>query len=514
MRSIKAIVLLLIVALLASCTMIPTVGEDKVLEQGERMKDLQAQKAEAIKVEPLMKVDQGFYLGVQTRQIRDKEMLPSVFDRQVVLSNSQPVTLSDVASRLTSMIGTPIRIAEGLQTEPKPMPFFEGTVRQYLDMLGAQCKVYWEYDFAQREIALFRVKTEIYTVNALSGVITLHDTITNESNAASDSGGTAGVSAGDSSSATKQRMEIKNALSIWEEVEANVETIVERNSGGTDVTSVSVNQTAGTVVVNASPMVLEQVRQYIDSLNKKLSKQVAIDVQVFALEMAKTSSVGFNLDAVYRQLSNGFTATVSGQSALTAPTGSGSLSAMILDTGTGSNMDKWGGSQVLLEALETFGKTSLVTSGSGITSNGQPLPIQNVNRQAYLARVSTTVTSDVGTTTELEAGVVTTGFSMIAMPHILDGDRLALQYSISLSSLDSLEDISSGDETIQVPEVSTRSFMQRVNMKVGSTLVLAGFEQTVARVKGGRGLTGAGRNGGDDHNLIIVAITVHDATGR
>src|SRR5690606_20954939 len=101
--------------------------------------------------------------------------------------------------------------------------------------------------------------------------------------------------------------------------------------------------------------------------------------------------------------------------------------------------------------------------------------------------------SDVGTTVELTPGVVTTGFSMSVTPHILDNHRVALQYTVTLSNLDNLATIESGGSSIQTPEVSTRSFLQRVAMPVGSTLVLAGFEQTRNRDNKAVGLSGYSR---------------------
>jgi MSHA biogenesis protein MshL len=133
-----------------------------------------------------------------------------------------------------------------------------------------------------------------------------------------------------------------------------------------------------------------------------------------------------------------------------------------------------------------------------------------VTEESYLAAVSTTNTTDVGTLQELTPGKVTTGFSMLAIPHIIDSSTVILQYSISLSSLDSIDDISSGDQRIQVPTVSTRSVLQRVRMPLGSTLVLAGYEEQADSYGEGVGLFGWSRRGGTDRELIVIAIEVND----
>lgn len=487
-------------------------GKEILGQQQQKMQELKTQRDQTFASSPLMRVEQGYFFGIQKRELTREECLPPVFRQTVVLSNSQPMTLQDVSLHLTTMSGVPVRMAEGLASgEPCNLPFFDGPLKQLLDSVATRYGVYWE--FRDGNIQFYRVKTQTFAINALSGKISIHDTITNESNAAKDSSGE-GSSTGDTSVQTKQRTEIQDELSVWDEVGRNISLIIEKNSDPENASTVSVNRAAGTVTVTATPSVLERVKQYVEGLNAKLSRQVAIEVQIFNLETSKATDVGFSLDAVFTEMNNGFMGTILGAVPGTMPSGVGSVSAMILESTRDRSLAQWSGTNVLLQALRTYGDVSLVTTGSGITSNGQPLPIQNVNRRAYLERVSKTVTSDVGTSTELQSGTVTTGFSMMAIPQILDHGRVALQYSITLSSLDDLREIVSGSESIQAPEVSTRSFMQRVQMKVGSTLVLAGFEQNRAQVGGGRGLTGVMRNGEEKHNMIIVAISVHDATGR
>lgn len=504
--------LCLLLSALCGCSGITQpAGQEMLGQQQQKIQGLAEARSQTFSSVPLMQVEQGYFLGVQKRALTREESLPPIFDQKVVLANSQPMTLQNVAGRLSLLSGLPVRIADGLTKEAQVMPFHDGTLRRLLDSVATHYGVYWEHD--DGNIRFYRVKAETFAINALSGKITIHDTITNESNAAKDSAGE-GTSTGDTSGQTSQSTEVRDEMSVWEEVGQNIARIVTQNSSSEDRSTVNINRAAGTVTVISTPTVLSQVRQYVDSINAKLSRQVAIEVQIFNLETSKASDVGFSLDAVFTEMNNGFAASLLGAVPGTVPAGAGSVSAMILESTRDRSLAQWSGTNVLLQALRTYGDVSLVTTGSGITSNGQPLPIQNVNRRVYLERVSKTVTSDVGTSTELQAGTVTTGFSMMAIPQILDQGRVALQYSITLSSLDELREISSGTEAIQAPEVSTRSFMQRVQMKVGSTLVLAGFEQNRAQVGGGRGLTGAGRKGEEKHNMIIVAISVHDATGR
>jgi type IVB pilus formation R64 PilN family outer membrane protein len=138
------------------------------------------------------------------------------------------------------------------------------------------------------------------------------------------------------------------------------------------------------------------------------------------------------------------------------------------------------------------------------------LPVQVITREAYLAGVSTT-TDEYSQTTQLTPGEVATGFSMVVIPHILDRREVILQYNVTFSSLDELEEFSSGDVTVQLPKVSTRSFSQRVTMHIGQTLVLGGFEQEQRFDSKGFGFVAGGKSGQYGKSVIVVTIDVADA---
>lgn len=102
----------------------------------------------------------------------------------------------------------------------------------------------------------------------------------------------------------------------------------------------------------------------------------------------------------------------------------------------------------------------------------------NVGRQiSYLASSSTTLAATAGSTTTLQPGQVQTGFSMVVLPHIVDGREVLLQTSVNISSLLQLSTITSNGSSIQSPDVSTSNFIQRVKIRSGDTLVIAGFDQ-------------------------------------
>ncbi len=95
-------------------------------------------------------------------------------------------------------------------------------------------------------------------------------------------------------------------------------------------------------------------------------------------------------------------------------------------------------------------------------------------------RTSINTTANVGSSTTMEPGTITTGFNMTMLPFIQDSGDIQLQFSFNLSDSPTIRSIASTDGTtaMEMPYTKLRSLSQRVNLRDGQTLVLTGFEQT------------------------------------
>ena len=184
----------------------------------------------------------------------------------------------------------------------------------------------------------------------------------------------------------------------------------------------------------------------------------------------------------------------------------------MLDTATGG-ASQWAGSDAVISALQSVSRVSLMTSASVYTLNNQPVPVQVAKQTSYLASIMNTLTPNVGSTTALTPGVVTSGFNMNLLPHILEDNTVLLQYAVDISSLLALRSATSNGSTIQIPELETRNFLQRVSLRSGETLVLSGFEQTNdnmdrrGALAADNPMLGGGANASRTHDQIVVLIT-------
>jgi type IVB pilus formation R64 PilN family outer membrane protein len=378
---------------------------------------------------------------------------------------------------------------------------YSGAVSGFLDMVAANYGIFWKME--GRGVRFLLNESRTFRIKALPGDTQLTSLVTIASNSSGTSGSGASGSATTSTSTatgTNAAGVTFSGLSVWGGIESSVRQLLTPLTG-----RVAVSPSTGTISVTDTPRVLERVEQFIKDQNASLSRQVAVNVRVLSVEVSDSEDYGINWNAVYNNLSSNVAFKISS----TMPVSS-DAAQFVLQTSTPSG-NSWGAaSGAIISALSTQGRVSELTSANLVTLNNQPAPV-NIGRQvSYLASSSTTLTSTAGSTTSLQAGQVQTGFSMVLLPHIVDGKEVLLQASVNLSSLLGLPTITSGGSSIQSPDVSTSNFIQRVRINSGDTLVIAGFDQEkLSAVAAGVGnadnaAMGSRRTSGKRNILVII----------
>ena len=461
------------------------------------------------------------YLGAKpiVRQT-DGEDIP-VLNSSVTLK--QRGTLSEIAASLSTIAPLSAQVSDTDADDPQPtkqsseLPALDdlglpplasmsglidvsytGSLRGLLDTISSLSGYGWDYDAKTNRITFSAMQVRTYTIMAAPGVITYDSQVSNKSKERTSGSSISGssinstVSSGDTSSQTSQVHTSNIEMDIWKEIETAVKGLLSKRG------TVSINQAAGTVTVRDSYTRLRDVTAYINSINARLSRQVAITVRVWALELTDASSAGLNLQALFE---NNDVSVVAGS---LGDLGSASTAAVSVVKG------KLKGSSGTIKALKEWGRATQLSSAGGLLMSNQPLPVQAIKRHAYLAGM-TLATSEYNQTSEITPGEVTTGFAMTIIPHILPDRRVILQYTVTLSALDSMEKIDREQVYVQLPQVSTRSFAQRSKMKMGQTLVLAGFEQSSQNLGNSLGVLNTSRDADFSKTLLVVTIELESA---
>lgn len=477
------------------------------------------------------------YIAAKRISLAAKTYAPPVLRQQITLVSADPLTLPEIAQRITRITNLPVRIAPELLTPASsgntgaaPVPIvpaiqygadkqadnrmilnYYGSLDGLLDMITARENAFWRAD--EGGVYLFRTTSRIFTLAAIPGTASVQNTVGGSASAilsaSSQGGGLAGGQgggtggSGGASSAQTLSMD-STTLSTWTAVRDTVQTML--SSYG----KVVVSPATGTLAVTDTPEVLNQVADYIDAENRNISRQVLVNIKVYRVSLNDGDNYGLRWNLLFRALSKNYGFNV--ESPNNPIAGAGGFNFTVLDTATGI-LGQWANSQAIVDALSTQGQVSLVTSASAVTLNNTPAPIRVVRQTQYPASIQTNLAANVGSTTSLTPGVITTGFSVNVLPHVLANNRVLLQFSMNLGSLLNLVSQTAGNTTVSFPDVSSTDFLQRVSMKSGSTLILSGFEESENRIdRQGMGSPKAWFAGGTQaaskrKNMVVVLIT-------
>ncbi|MBO4334302.1 MAG: secretin N-terminal domain-containing protein [Desulfovibrio sp.] len=473
-------------------------GQNKIEKRAEHYNEELHKKINA----PIVAEEESSYLGaIPVEYSRDYTKFP-------IFSAKSSLTMRGTLPEISATVGEMLKISMQIAPDIEDMSGivqtvnFEGKALALLDHIGNLFGVAWDFEPRTNTVTFTRMQLRTFAILAAPGSVQHSAQMSSSSEQGNNSSGYGygthsssglGTNSGDASTSsdTSQNLDTKYAVDVWTDIEKGIKNLL------SPAGSVTLNRAAGSVTVRDTVPAMRQVAEYIDSINSSMMRQVALSVKVWSVEINQDAEVDMNVSMLF---ANDTWKLASGQSIL-ANLATGSLTATIVDGDLKS-------SSATLKALSTLGKATQVTSGSGVVMNNQPLPVQNVKRQSYLGSVSSYTPSTGGSSTALTPSQVTYGFAMTVIPNILDRRRCVLQYNVGLSSLDKMEEAQSGDNSIQLPTVSMRSFNQRAFMNMGQTLVLAGFEQERDHTNTSGALLSFGFGKQKTKTLIVITITV------
>ena len=434
------------------------------------------------------------WLGEDSFKITGGEPFPAALEAKdaLTISFNEPIGFAPLVDELREMTGLRFSIDELRANNELPDEElrinYTGSLSGLLDYLSHKYSIWWRHSKGQ--VSFYKMETRVFTIYALPV----------ESSMSASLSGTP-INSGEGSSEggkTELSMSTKVELQLWQKIEDGIKQVM--GSQG----EMLIDSTSGNVTVTAPPFTIQKIARYVQALNEKMSRQVAISVKVLQVSLENSDQYGLNLNAVFN--SGSVSSTLVGP--FVAPQGSataGMLTMTLLDS-------KWKDSSAIIQALSTQGKTALVTSTSVTTLNNKVAPVQVTTQENYVKETTIerdNYNNDNGTTSvEMDTDTLNYGFTMEILPRILDNGRLIVLFTMTLTDLISLttfssdgsssdssdnnnsdgsDDGSSDDDTttnsnssdttvVQLPKLQTRGFVQEIAMRSGSTLVLTGFE--------------------------------------
>lgn len=329
---------------------------------------------------------------------------------------------------------------------------YSGSVVGLLDSLATRAGLQWQHQGGR--IVLTRLVTRAMTVKALSSGL--------------KSSGSVNVGNGLNASSQAE-------TDIWPMLEATLKNMVSTRG------RMQVDPKSGMVTVTDAVQNVNTISRFIELQNDTMLRQVVLDVEVLQVDLTQEHASGIDWTIVSNGMGRTGAITASGASMVKPFSGGdpGSIQSVV-SRSDGGNV------KTLITALEQFGRVSTSYSTVVVTTNRQPVPLGVQNSEAYLASVTAgtvNATTGVSTGATLTASTVSTGFSMVLVPLIMDSNRVLIESTMQVSALREMKNFSSGSgaasNSIQLPSVDSYNTLQRVSVATGDTIVMSGFEREI-----------------------------------
>ena len=489
--------------------------------------------SQAVAYDPLT-VSNKVWSGNVALRMRRGMPLPARYEalRGVTIVSGDPMTIGDIADAISTQTGIPVRLSaltvgggsgaaaasspsspiaapNGLGASPtgnagesgssagsgSAMPLsYEGSLSGLLERVSAYFGVSWRYDGAV--IVISRYETRVFAVEALPGTQQINEGMQDDNSSSSSGGGSSGggggavssSSGGTSTSASTLTQNSKTTMDIkyWDELSLVLKSMI--GSQGNVVISPSI----GTVTVTTTPEVMATVSDYLAKENKRLGRQIAINVQIYSVNLGQSEDFNVAFNGFLKNLSkfSGMNYTSAAAPGLTnaglvptggAPSNLGNLSLAILN----GPADPTAHVGDIFNALSTIGDTTNVAQFPMTTLNNRPVSRRVGKDTAYISTVTQSTTTSTATTNTYSPTISTIhdGFSLQLTPRLLDDGRILLQYSLSLISVDTLGgttfNTGSGNIPLSLPVTQNRIFVQQSMLRSGQTLMIGGVDQEI-----------------------------------
>lgn len=383
---------------------------------------------------------------------------------------------------------------------------YQGRLSGLLDSVTGSLGLSWKYDAAAGGIKIFYLDTRQFPVYAFNKTSTFSSEVKSGMQASAGTSSTGGGGQNSNSgvsgqSGSNQTTQTVMVSSLMDDIENNVRSML-------TIDRMSFSRTTGVISVTDRPDVLDRIQNYLNTENESITKQILINVEVISVSLTDKDQYGIDWSLVYKSVNGKWGFGLNN----TFPGIDGSAvnsSISILDTAK----SPFAGSKAIIQALSQQGRVSSYRAPSVTTLNLQTAPIQIGKVRGYLASSSQTQSANVGTSTSLTPGSITSGFNMSLQPLVMPANKLLLQLAVNMSSDPTFETITAGDSKIQNPNYDIQIINQFVKLQSGQTLVLSGFDQTTENAnKSGTGtagnfLFGGGGTRDTSRDVVVLMIT-------
>jgi len=427
---------------------------------------------------PLMASDRALKADEKANELQTKlpsiSDLPAEFDQ--VISLKGKMKLSDGLRLLAKTLNRNLILGPGVQDSDIDVSLDNieawRSLTSLLYPLGYGFKINEAGDLIilAEETRMFRVNLPPISqdLDSLTTNETLSGDNSNQSNSGSSNTNSSNNQSNNQNSqktmvGTKVVVENRSqSLNIWKDINDNLKEILLTTDKYT------LNKVAGMVMVQSSPATLDKVAAYFQEVNKRISQQIIVDVKVVEVTLNKDYSSGIDWSLLANNGKINVTTNFASQNFT-----SGNYMTLMGSSATGAGTVANGVSG-LLNALDTFGKTEVLSQPRVMLLNNTVANIQVGESESYVDSY-TTDTTTTGTSVSATLNAVQGGVNLQIIGNIV-GDDVYLNVTPVVSTIDQIRSISLGSGgVLEAPNTSSKSISSMVKVKEGDTAVIGGL---------------------------------------
>jgi pilus (MSHA type) biogenesis protein mshL len=396
------------------------------------------------------------------------------------------VTLGDVLNQLSEMCDFSIVAKDIYSKKELNEKVFGINIRnmslsEVFDLLLNEKNL--SYEFANNVLKISSLQTRIFKIDYITSVRE-GTAITKASVDASPS------EVGSSSSSDSSSNDIKNENNLirttekfdfWEKLDAELKAILNNSSEHITAPDPIINQNAGLITVTATLSQLKRIETYIAEVQRRLKKQVIIDVSIIAVDLNNEYKQGVD----WSKFELGFNSYISNSGTNTSSGASWTNKGNSLSDGFGRTLNIAANLNFSLDGminfLETNGKTKVVSSPKVTTLNNQQALISvgdNINYRVMEETDNGSSNNNNRLTTTYKQYSVFIGILLNLLPEVSDNNKIMLRINPSLSSFKYAEDDTRTQNTAIreiAPDTVQKKLSTVVQVDSGDTIILGGL---------------------------------------
>ncbi len=287
-------------------------------------------------------------------------------------------------------------------------------------------------------------------------------------NSLNPSGNTNGSSALSSSPSGSISLTLSESDSLYGIISKNIKEMLTKKG------KYFINPKDGLIWVKDRVSNVSEISAYIKRIDKFLSKQVFLKVEVIDVSLNKGFQTGINWNLLFNQAfkSNAFGADSISVAVQLASGNNISNAPYIGFTGSGN-------SSAILNALKTQGTVNVISQPRLVLMDGQTRLISSGTITPYISSIQTMALSLSQTETYPVISQVQTGLSISFTPHInFKNNSVSVTLSLIDNSITGYQSFSVSGDSFSNPVIESKSFSDTVNVKSGSTILVGGILTT------------------------------------